>query len=454
MNLKQLQNIISQGEGDTVEFKSSFNKAVIETIVAFSNTNGGIIVLGCNNDKTIKGVTINDESIQNWINEIKQSTEPSLFPDFVTYNFNNHTLVAIVVDEFPLKPVSYKDRCFVRRKNSNHKLSIQEIAETRLINLNYSFDAFEVDKTFDNLNFNACNYFEKRINLAGRFKSTNKLLDDLTKLSIIKENGKLTKAALLLLGNHHTNIHIGRFKSETTIIDDLMIRSPLILAVEEAIDFIKKNIRLGFEIGGDDLKRKEKWQYPIPVLRELLLNAIVHRDYTNPTDLIVKVFDESVEITNPGKLMGGLTVENLLSNNYISKHRNKLLTEAFYLTGDIEKYGTGFKRIKDWLIDYPNISFDIQNLNDFIKVTINSSNKVPDKVPDWVPDKVPDELTENQLKLLELVKNNNQITLVQMAEKVGISKRKILDNINKLKHKKLIERVGNPKKGYWKILKH
>ena len=161
-------------------------------------------------------------------------------------------------------------------------------------------------------------------------------------LSIIKDNGKLTRAAQLLLGNHHTNIHLGRFKSETTIIDDLMIRSPLVLAVEEAIDFIKKNIRLSFEIDGDDLKRRENWQYPIPAIRELLLNAIVHRDYTNPTDVIVKIFDNSIEITNPGRLMGGLTVENLLTNNYISKHRNKLLTEAFYLTGDIEKYSYNF----------------------------------------------------------------------------------------------------------------
>ena len=106
----------------------------------------------------------------------------------------------------------------------------------------------------------------------------------MVKLGIIKKD-KLTRAAELLFGNHHTNIHIGRFKSETTIIDDLMIRSPLILAVNEAIDFIKKNIRLGFKFGGETTKRSEKWQYPIPALRELLLNAIVHRDYNNPTDV-------------------------------------------------------------------------------------------------------------------------------------------------------------------------
>ncbi len=91
----------------------------------------------------------------------------------------------------------------------------------------------------------------------------------------------MTRAAQLLFGNNQMNIHLGRFKSETVIIDDLMIRSPLILAVDEALDFIKKNIRLGFEIGGDKLKREERWQYPITAIREVLLNAIVHRYYSN-----------------------------------------------------------------------------------------------------------------------------------------------------------------------------
>ena len=78
----------------------------------------------------------------------------------------------------------------------------------------------------------------------------------------------------------------------------------MVLAVNEAIDFIKKNIQLGFNFGGETTKRSEKWQYPIPALRELLLNAIVHRDYNNPTDVIIKIFDHRIEITNPGRLMG------------------------------------------------------------------------------------------------------------------------------------------------------
>ncbi|MDR1737611.1 MAG: ATP-binding protein [Candidatus Symbiothrix sp.] len=130
-----IANILQQGESQTVEFKTSFNKEVIETIVAFSNTKGGKIYLGINDKKEIVGVQLSDESIQNWLNEIKQSTQPAVFPDFNVIETDNKTVVEIVVDEFPLKPIAYKNRYFSRKQNSNHLLSTDEIAEMRFVSI-------------------------------------------------------------------------------------------------------------------------------------------------------------------------------------------------------------------------------------------------------------------------------------------------------------------------------
>src|SRR3972149_11097232 len=85
--------------------------------------------------------------------------------------------------------------------------------------------------------------------------------------------------------------------------------------------------------------RKEHWQFPLEAIRELLLNAIVHRDYKNASDIVIKIFDDRIIFTNPGKIFGNQTIQDLERNDYISSLRNKLLPEAFYLTGDIEKYG-------------------------------------------------------------------------------------------------------------------
>jgi ATP-dependent DNA helicase RecG len=165
-------------------------------------------------------------------------------------------------------------------------------------------------------------------------------------------------------GTHHTAVHVGRFKTRDTIIDDMVIRSPLILAVEEVMNFIKRNIMLSYRFTGE-LKREDHWQYPLQALRELLLNAVVHKDYTNPTDVIIKIFDDTIEFSNPGRLVSGLTVADLQTDNYLPRHRNKLLAEAFYLTGDIEKYGTGFVRLHNWLKDYPELKYKFSDLNNF-----------------------------------------------------------------------------------------
>lgn len=448
MTLNQVQHIINEGEGETLEFKSSFNKAVIETIIAMSNKKGGKIILGIKNDKKIIGVTVTEETIQKWINEIKQNTQPSVFPDFELIYVENKNIIIISIDEFPLKPVTYKDRAYIRLKNSNHKLNIDEITEMRNLSLNYSFDSFKVDTSYNELDTKALEVFQNRMEISGRFKPSKSIKDDLIKLDLIKKEGKLTRAAELLFGNHKTNIHIGRFKSQTTIIDDLMIRSPLIIAVEEAIDFIKKNIRLAFDIGGETLKRNERWQFPIPALRELLLNAIVHRDYTKPTDVIIKIYDESIEITNPGKLMGGLTIEDLKTDYYISKHRNKLITEAFYLTGDIEKYGTGFKRVREWFLSYPNLDFEVLDYTDSIQVKVFNLKKVGDKVGD----KVGEGLSKNQILIIENIKQNNKISARELSGIIGISSRKIEENIKKLKDKAILKRIGAAKGGYWQII--
>ncbi len=440
MNIVDLQHIISQGESETVEFKQSFSKAVIETIVAFSNTKGGKVIIGVNDIKDIVGVSVTDETVQKWINEIKQNTEPAIYPIIDIVNFEGNTVVIFTINEFPIKPVAFKDRFFLRKHNSNHKLSVDEISELRFTSLNYSFDAFEVETSFEQLDNSSLQYFIKKVKDSGRFKLTNNIKQDLIKLGLIK-NGKLTRATELLFGLHHTNIHIGRFKSETTIIDDLMIRSPLVLAVDEAMDFIKKNIRLGFEFGGETTKRTEKWQFPIPAIRELLLNAIVHRDYTNPTDVIIKIFDETIEITNPGKLMGDLTVEKIESGDYISQHRNKLLTEVFYLTGDIEKYGTGFRRIAEWFKDYPNLNYKMKELSGYIQLKIYPVN-VPVNVP----------VNDRQRKILYDVLKNNRITQAELAYRYNVNRETIKRDLKKLKELNLIKRIGPAKGGHWEII--
>ena len=438
---------LPERETDTVEFKTSFCKEVIETVVAFSNAHGGKIVLGCNDKKEMKGINVSDESIQKWTNEIKQNTQPAVFPSFDLHTIDGKTIIEIQVDEFPLKPVAFKNRYFCRKKNSNHLLSTDEIAEMRFNSLNYSFDAFEVEAKFEELDMAALKLFTKRLTESGRYISSGNLQEDFIKLGLINK-GKLTRAAQLLFGMHHTAIHIERFKTRDVIIDDMMIRTPLLLAVEEGMNFVKRNIMLSFDFTGE-LKRDERWQFPLQAVRELLLNAVVHKDYTNPTDVIIKIFDNSIEITNPGRLMRGLTIEDLHTDHYKAQHRNKLLTEVFYLTGDIEKYGTGFIRIRKWLQDYPEVKYNFTDCDGILQMEllINKDN-VPDNVPNNAPNNVPN---SRHAIIIDIIRNNTEISMLDLSKTLKVNHKTIKRDIQILKSKGLIERVGSNKGGYWKI---
>ncbi|MBN2895459.1 MAG: ATP-binding protein, partial [Campylobacterales bacterium] len=133
---------IKNGEGLHVEFKTSFQKEVVETVVAFSNSKGGHIFVGVKDDGSVVGVTLGDESEQHFINTIKQSTEPSVIVDIERLQLEGKTVLDIIVDEYPVKPVATKGRYFKRRNNANHPMNATEISDAHMKTMNSSWDYF------------------------------------------------------------------------------------------------------------------------------------------------------------------------------------------------------------------------------------------------------------------------------------------------------------------------
>ena len=394
--MKELQQIITNGENLTVEFKSSFGKECIETIVAFSNTNGGKIFIGASPPGKIPDLNeIDDEMLKDWSNTIKLATVPQIFPQISIKDFGDKKIVVIHVQEYPLKPVAYKGRYLKRVGASNHLLSVEEIVELQIQSINSSFDAVHVKTEINDLNQELIQSFFEEVKNTGRLELTDNHLVNLEKLGLISKQ-KVTLAANLLFGQHNTAIHIGRFKGKDHIIDDMLIKAPLYVAVDNAMTFIKKNLRLEYKFTGE-LKRQEIWQFPLPVLRELLLNSVIHKDYRNPTDVIIKIFDNRIEFTNPGSFMGNLKAEDLYKDDYKAFHRNKLLAETFYLTGDVEKYGTGFIRIRKHLEEYPGVTYSISSDDYFIQVILAKREVLQDAMQDAMQDTMQDTMQVNAL---------------------------------------------------------
>ncbi len=352
--MKTIDDIIAAGEVETVEFKKSFDKDAIETLSAFANTKGGCVLLGIFGKKVV-GVSCGEESLQIWANEIKQKTSPSIVPSIESFSYQGKTLVCLRVDEFPVKPVAFKDRYYNRVANSNHQLTLAEVTAMHLHSTGQSMDAVIVPrKTIEDIDLEAVRKYMHRATGQGRrsFSVEEDPRRILRKLELIRSDVEITRAAILLFGKNPQSpltqavVHAGRFREKIHIMDNRMMDGSIIEQVDETVEFIKKNMHVRFEITGAP-QRKEIWDYPLPALREAVVNAIVHRDYRDTADIQIKMFEDAMQVWSPGFLPYNVTVDDLFDPEHASKPRNKLIAQIFYDMGLIERYGSGIHRILD-----------------------------------------------------------------------------------------------------------
>ena len=220
-----LHEHIATGESQTMEFKASFDKASIESLVAFANAQRGTVLVGVYDDGIAKGITVGKETLNEWLGQIKSAASPLIVPELIAQKIDGKTAVVINVGEFPVKPVSTPGRYFKRVASSNHQLNAGEIADLDMQSLQLSWDASEAPATsLKALSTPKIKRFTRLVNEHGRFSLDGEPIAALQKLNYIV-NGHPTWAAMLLFAKeplrHH--IHIGRFKTPSMIIDDRQI---------------------------------------------------------------------------------------------------------------------------------------------------------------------------------------------------------------------------------------
>ena len=434
-----------EGESQTLEFKISFDKTTVESLVAFANAQGGTVLVGVSDAGEVQGVTLGKETLNEWLGQIKSATSPSLIPDLETTKVSGKTIVVIRVYEFPVKPVSTRGRYFKRVASSNHQLGLGEIADLYMQSLQLSWDAYATnDAILSDLSSAKIERFIQQVNASGRFA-----LDAVTPLAALEKlnyvvDGQPTHAAMLLFAEkplrHH--VHIGRFKTPDMIIDDRQITDTLFEAVDQAMKFIVSYISVAFEFDGS-IQRKERFAYPLSALREVLLNAVVHRDYKDGSDIQIKIFDDQISVFSPGKFYGGLAIADIQADNYRSSLRNKLVAEGFYLINAIEKYGSGFVRIRKALLEYPEIKFSVEEKFGGVMVSLVRQINQSEGVSGGVSGGVNTEASN----LLLLIRNNPGLRVADLVVKTGQPQRTLERWLKQLKDSQLIEFRGAPKTG-------
>ena len=468
----EIDEIRKIGETQTTEFKSSFNIGVIESLAAFANTKGGHVYVGISDNGKVVGCDLSQESLPKWLNEIKSKTEPQLIPDVEILAFDTNNVVVFRISEYPVKPVAVQGRYFQRKTNSNHLMTASEISNMALQTRQLSWDSYPaIGKSLSDIDRKKVTEFVRKVNEAGRFQLNGRTwIENLQKLKLL-DGENPTNAAYLLFGKGNVGygVHIGRFKTPSLIIADKMLNGSLFEVVEEAMQTIVGHLKFAFDINIVDAntQRKEIPEYPLNALREMLLNAIIHRDYTSSTDIQIKIFDQKLQIFNPSGLYGDITIEQLKTDSYSASTRNRLIAEAFYLTKDIEKYGSGFIRIRQAIADYPTMKYEFRNEgNGFYASLMYEKQKMSDggRVGNDTLNLENDTLNlENDTlnhgndtlniedKILLMLKDNPHTTLSQMAEHMGVSRITVQRLLSLLQQQGRVLRIGARKNGYWQI---
>ena len=440
------------------EFKTSFNEEVIVTLVAFANAKGGKVYVGVNDGGNVVGVDLGSESLAKWINEIKQKTGPSVVPDADIIEMDGKTVVELSVQEYPVKPVSAKGRYYRRQANSNHLLSLDEIANLHLQTRNSSWDFYTDPKhSIADLDMELVQQVIDRMNRRGMsIYDTPEVF--LRKKELCDENGNITYGAYLLFKKREdimTTIELGHFQDDKGILikDSLRLKGNLVGEVEEVMAFVKKHINMAVVIVPDQVENVQRWDYPLVAIREIVLNMIVHRDYRSSADSVVKVFSNRMEFFNPGALPDGLTVEQLMSNEYGSRPRNKQIADVFKDMGEIEKYGSGIRRVCE-MFEAVGLEKPVwKNTSGGVVVTVQvfGNEENPQREGDATRESDEKTVEKTVEKILALIEENPQITQVGLSKQIGLSRRGIEWNISQMKKNGLITRVGPAKGGYWKV---
>jgi len=439
--MELIQRLIQQGEGQSIEFKTSFQKEVITTIVAFANANGGKVFIGVSDAGEILGLKLGKESLQNWINQVKQNTSPSVVPDMSIIEIDNKKVVVIDVKEYPIKPISYKNRYIIRKSNSNHVMSMEEIANEYLKTKNSSWDHYtDTTHSFNDICLTKVTHFIGKIETSFSRVFEDNPMQVLQKYGLLR-NDQLTFGAYLLFAKNFcliSGVQAGRFKTPTDIIDSISLNTDILSEIDELMIFVRKHLMVEYVITGHP-QRTERYDYPLDAIREIILNMIVHRDYRDSSDSVIKIFDDRIEFFNPGDLYDNLTIEQLEANHYQSKTRNKLIALMFKECGLIEKYGSGISRIKKLCAEHKLTAPKFEEIQKGFQVTLYKAKQANEKVNVGVNVGVNEVLT--------FINNNQPTKAKNIAEYFDVTQRTIERYLKQLKDNNQIEFKGATKTG-------
>ncbi|MBP3388803.1 MAG: putative DNA binding domain-containing protein [Clostridia bacterium] len=435
-------------ENKTTEFKREYVEDVKYTVVAFANTDGGKIYLGINDDGSIQGVEDIDATILRINNMIRDAIRPdvTMFTECVVENMENRPVVVVSVQRGTARPYYLAGKgirpegVYVRQDSSSVPAS-----ETAIFNMiketsgNRYEDARSVNQqlTFTK----AEDYFSKRsIPFGEQQKRT---------LNIIGADGNYTNLGMLLSDQCVHTIKLAVFdgSKKSVFRDRKELSGSLLAQLEDAYSYIDQFNRTRAEFEG--LDRIDKRDYPNDALREALLNAITHRDYSFSGSTLISIFDDRIEFVTIGGLVRGISFDDVMLG--VSVLRNQNLANVFYRLKLIEAYGTGILKINESYVD-SIVKPQFEVTDNAFKITlpnINFASKNTNSAT-MSPVKATDKMDRHEI-LLRLAAKKGYIVRKDVESELNVSQATAILLLRDMVEKGLLAKVGSGKQRKYRV---
>lgn len=420
-------------EQQNIEYKTSWHDEYLKWICGFANAQGGRIYIGKDDDGNVVGVEDYKRLMDDIPNKIKNNL--GITVDVNLLQENDKHYIEIIVQPYTV-PISLRGRYYFRSGSVKQELTGASLNEFLLKRTGLTWDeVIEQRATFADIDEEAFRLYLQMAQEKGRMPDTEGLTtEQIFEKLRLTENGQLKRAAIILFGKDPVRFYpgafvkIGRFgKDDTDLRFQEVEEGNLIVLLRNVVEQLNRKFLIR-PIEFEGMYRVEKNEYPVPAIREMLLNALIHRTYMG-SFIQIRVYDDKISIWNDGRLPDGISLEKL-KQPHSSKPRNLIIADVCFKGGLIDAWGRGTIKIIETCLEAGLPEPELIERDGGFLVTLYKDNLTEEQL-----DKLG--LNQRQIKAVLYVKEKGKITNKEYQEINDISSRTATNEL-----KELVEKFG------------
>jgi ATP-dependent DNA helicase RecG len=435
-------------ESQTVEYKQNWRNDCLKAVSAFANSDGGKLIVGLDDQGEPSGLKNIKRLLEDIPNTIRNKL--GIIPSVELNKKNKKDIIKIAVTPCSV-PISYNGKYYIRSGSTVQELQGKDLADFLMKKSGSTWDDIVEERAgFNEIDNDSIEKFKKYA--ADRIPSIINETDNtalLQKLSLIDDKD-LKRAAVLLFSNDpqkfylQSVVRIGKFLTDTEILTTDIVEGNLFAQLESVLEMLRTKYLIS-NIKYEGIHRRDILEYPYEALREAIINALIHRDYSGTSQIQIRVYPDKLMIMNEGKLPPEIPVEKL-KTNHLSIPRNTLLAKIFYYAGFIESWGHGTIKIVENCIEQGLPEPDFMEENGVMTVVFYKDK--------WTEENLKKRgLNDRQIKVIVYMKEKGSITNREYQSLFSITDRTALRDLNDLISKGLVQKRG-VKKGTRYLLIH